>query len=164
MKIKILVLLTIVALASCSAPKYSYNFGRPDYYAGKKSQKAIEVSPLIVDQESLVASISEQPVVLASNPAADVTALKKTYMQMSKSEKKALRTHLRNEIKSYVAKKDSEKSQHAGNAMDNDLKLAAIFGAVGLVGLIIGGSAFNIIGGISLLIGVVFFVKWLIRQ
>lgn len=48
--------------------------------------------------------------------------------------------------------------------MDNDLKLAAIFGAVGIVALIISGDVFYIIGGIALIIGVVFFVKWLVRQ
>jgi hypothetical protein len=50
--------------------------------------------------------------------------------------------------------------------MDNDLKLAAIFGAVGIVGLMLGGATdvFWIIGGIALLVGVVFLVKWLVRQ
>ncbi len=47
---------------------------------------------------------------------------------------------------------------------DEDLKLATIFGAVGITGLIIGGNVFNIIGAIALVIGVVFFVKWIIRQ
>jgi uncharacterized MAPEG superfamily protein len=57
-------------------------------------------------------------------------------------------------------------STHATNAMENDLKLAIIFGAVGIVGLMLGGAsnAFFYIGGIALLIGVVFFVKWVIRQ
>ena len=44
--------------------------------------------------------------------------------------------------------------------------LAAVFGAVGIVGLIIGTgtNVFSFIGGIALIIGVVFFVKWLVRQ
>jgi hypothetical protein len=33
-----------------------------------------------------------------------------------------------------------------------------------LVALLIGGNVFGVIGAISLIIGVVFFVKWLIRQ
>ncbi len=49
-------------------------------------------------------------------------------------------------------------------ALDKDLKLAAIFGAVGIVALLIGGDVFWVIGGIALLIGVVFFVMWLARQ
>jgi hypothetical protein len=93
------------------------------------------------------------------------TEVRKTYAQMNKSERRELRHHLKKEVKSYIAeKKNSISSAHAGNAIDNDLKLAAIFGAVGVVGLIIGGDVFYIIGAIALLIGVVFFVKWLVRQ
>jgi hypothetical protein len=47
--------------------------------------------------------------------------------------------------------------------MDHDLKLAAIFGAVGIVGLLITG-VFYYIGAIMLLIGAFFLVKWIIRQ
>jgi len=169
MKNNITVLLAIVILASCSAPKYSYYFDRTNYYAGKKESKSSkEVSPLAVNSQELVASTSEQPIVLApavEASASSTAAIEKTYLQMNKAEKKALRHHLKKELKSYISKKaDSEKTTHAGQAIDNDLKLAAIFGAVGIVGLIIGGNAFNIIGGIALIIGVVFFVKWLIRQ
>ena len=169
MKNNITVLLAIVVLASCSAPKYSYYFDHTNYYAGKKESKANrEVSPLTVDAQQMVASASDQPVVLApvvESPAAAAT-VEKTYLQMNKAEKKALRQQLKKDLRSYVSSKkaDSEKTTHAGQAIDNDLKLAAIFGAVGIVGLIIGGNAFNIIGGIALIIGVVFFVKWLIRQ
>jgi hypothetical protein len=170
MKTNITFLLAIVVLASCSAPKYSYYFDHTNYYAGKKELKSLkETSPLAIDSQELVATTSNQPVALSpvveSSEAPEAT-VRKTYLQMSKSERKALRHHLKKEIKSYVASKkaDSHKSAHAGQAIDNDLKLAAIFGAVGIVGLIIGGDAFYIIGAIALLIGVVFFVKWLIRQ
>ena len=55
------------------------------------------------------------------------------------------------------------KTQAIGS-LDYDLKMGAIFVVVGLAGLAIGGNAFQIIGGISLIIGVVFLIKWLIRQ
>ncbi len=171
MKINITVLLAIVVLASCSAPKYSYYFDHTNYYAGKKQSKpSKEVSPLAVDPQQLTASISDQPVehspVVVEPAAVPVATVEKTYLQMSKSERKELRHHLKTELKSYMASKkaDSGQSIHATQGMDHDLKLAAIFGAVGLVALIISGDAFYIIGGIALLIGVVFFVKWLIRQ
>jgi hypothetical protein len=48
--------------------------------------------------------------------------------------------------------------------MDPDLKLAAIFGSIGVVALIIGGDVFAIIGGIAMIVGLVFFVRWLVRQ
>jgi len=172
MKSKITLLLAIVVLVSCSAPKYAYYFDHHDYNAGKKQTQAqaqvsvkSEVSPLAVDPQELVASTSDAPVVVA-NVAGEPAVVKKTYMQMTKTERKALRKELGKQIKTYVAAKkkmNSVEAQKAGS-MDHDLKLAIIFGAVGIVGLIIGGDVFWIIGGIAMLIGVVFFVKWIIRQ
>ncbi len=171
MKSKITLLLAIVVLASCSAPKYAYYFDHQDYNAGKKRTQAqvsvkSEVSPLAVDPQELVASNSEAPVTTPAVAAEPVAVKKVTYMQMTKTEKKAFRKELGKQIKSYVAAKkkmNSIEAKQAGN-MDHDLKLAIIFGAVGIVGLIIGGDVFWIIGGIAMLIGVVFFVKWIIRQ
>ena len=70
------------------------------------------------------------------------------------------------EIKKIAKKNDVVESTEATKALDRDLKLGAIFGAVGVVGLILGGASavFFYIGGIALIIGVVFFVRWLIRQ
>ncbi len=170
MKSKTTLLLALVVLASCSAPKYAYYFDHQNNYAGKKqaqTQVAVtsEVSPLAVDPQELVASTADAPVV-ATEVASEPVAVKKvTYMQMTKAEKKAFRKELGKQIKSYVAAKKKMNSVQATKAgMDHDLKLAIIFGAVGLVGLIIGGDVFWIIGGIAMLIGVVFFVKWIIRQ
>ena len=171
MKSKITALLAIVVLASCSTPRYSYYFSHHDYNAGRKQSKPIiETSPLSNDPQMLTASISEQPVVVApSKPERGVvvstSASGKTYLQLNKAERKAVRHYLKNEIKTFVsAKKKMDSAQATRAGMDHDLKLAIIFGAVGIVGLLIGGDVFWIIGGIALLIGVVFFVKWIIRQ
>jgi predicted deacylase len=86
---------------------------------------------------------------------------------MSRAERKEFRKEAKALIKAYIqAKKsgDEVKATEAVMAMDQDLKMAAIFGAVGIVALIIGGDVFWIIGGIALIIGVVFFVLWLSRQ
>ncbi len=50
--------------------------------------------------------------------------------------------------------------------MDHDLKLAIIFGAVGLTLTLFGGvnEVFWILGVIAFVVGVVFFVKWVVRQ
>jgi hypothetical protein len=50
--------------------------------------------------------------------------------------------------------------------MDKDLKMAAIFGSVGLVLTFLGGvnSVFWVLGVIAIVIGVVFFIRWLSRQ
>jgi hypothetical protein len=128
----------------------------------KQSPASTRVLPLSVDAEMLVASTETTPVLFSEKTA----SVGKTYLQMNRGERKMLRHQLKKDIKSYLAvkKSNSLKSVQASGGMDHDLKLAAIFGAVGLVGLLIGGNVFNIIGGIMLLIGVVFFVKWIIRQ
>ncbi|HEX5170539.1 MAG TPA: hypothetical protein VFW11_15285 [Cyclobacteriaceae bacterium] len=163
-------------LASCSSPKYTYYFDRQDYNAGKKQnareslaltekqeESKIE-SPLKLDPQTLVASADNSAAVLNESKA---EVASKSYKEMTKTEKKEFRKEAKTLIKSYVkAKKagDEVKAAEAAAAMDHDLKLAAIFGAVGIVALIIGGDVFWIIGGIALIIGVVFFVLWLSRQ
>jgi aminopeptidase N len=170
MKRKLLYLLSLALLAACSAPKYSYNFDHYNYKGGKKKSVAAEENvvmqgPEVVKAEELVASSSKTAVILPEVAAEKKTEMRKTYAQMNKSERKEVRKQIKTAVKSYVkAKKDNLKTNQATKRMDNDLKLAAIFGAVGIVALIIGGDVFWIIGGIALLIGVVFFVKWLIRQ
>ena len=164
-------LLAIVLLASCAAPKYTYQFDRYDYNSGKRTVEA----PAAPVGENVVAPVEGQQLLASNGPtfimdapkgnggleAAKPIEVRKTYAQMSKSERKEFRADVKKYIKE---KKETIKAAQKANAMDNDLKLAAIFGAVGLVALIISGDVFYILGGIALIIGVVFFVKWLVRQ
>ncbi len=163
MKNRTLFLLAIVMLQSCATPKYSYFFAHHTYETGKKQSSKTQASePLAIDPQSLLASTSESVISLAPTPPAAGPSATNT-LRTNKLERKEIRAQWKKEIKPMiVAAKKNSPNPKAG--MDEDLKLAAIFGAVGLVGLIIGGSVFNIIGGIALLIGVVFFVRWLIRQ
>ncbi len=169
MKRNLLYLLSLALLAACSAPKYTYNFDHYNYNAGNKkspvsNETVVMQGPEAIKSEELVASTDAAvvaPVVASENK----TEVRKTYAQMDKSERKEVRKQLKSAMKDYSkAKKDNVKAAQATKGMDNDLKLAIIFGAVGIVALIIGGNVFWIIGGIALLIGVVFFVKWIIRQ
>lgn len=162
--------------AACSTPKMAYKFDYHDYNAGRKAKDVKEEvasnpGPLPVQAESLVAMdpINEAPATsIESIEKPAVVASGKTYEDMSKKERRELRREFKKEIKSIVKKenKDNPTSVEATKALDKDLKLAAIFGAVGIVGLILGGASgvFWVIGGVAMLIGVVFFVKWLIRQ
>jgi len=168
MKRKLLYLLSLALLAACSAPKYSYNFDHYNYNAGKKksavsNESVVMQGPETIKSEELVAS-TEAAVVLPLVASEKKTEVRKTYTQMNKSERKEVRKQLKSAMKEYAKEKKEVKAAQSTKGMDNDLKLAAIFGAVGIVALIIGGNVFWIIGGIALLIGVVFFVKWLIRQ
>lgn len=173
MKRTLLVLAGLAFMAACSSPKYTYNFGHYNYNAGKKhtssnTEFVANEGLKAIQPDLLTASVSNEvnneemasPIVEAK-----ATSKKSTYAQMTKTERKALRTFLKTEVKNSIkVKKASIEGVSSAKGMDSDLKLAAIFGAVGLVALIISGQVFYIIGGIALLIGVVFFVKWLIRQ
>jgi len=175
-----LLVLSLAVLASCSSPKYTYNFDHYDYSRGKKQSVATaeitsdapvvaETSPVNTPAESMTASVAEKPNVgvASAEMKAKQEAAMKEYKAMSKEEKKAFRKEAKAQIKQYVkAAKSGDKTQmaEASKALDKDLKLAAIFGAVGIVALLIGGDVFWVIGGIALLIGVVFFVMWLARQ
>jgi hypothetical protein len=61
---------------------------------------------------------------------------------------------------------DTVAANNATSTMDSDLKMAIIFGAVGLTLTLFGGinEAFWVLGVIAIVVGVVFLVKWLVRQ
>ena len=165
MKNRIVLLLVVVVLASCSAPKYTYYFDHQNNHANGIAHPEGSLSVPTIDPQMLSAATESEPVKFPA--AKSEVPEKKTYLQMNKMERKALRHHLNKDVKTYIASKknwSSIESSKATQGMDNDLKLASIFGAVGIVALIIAGDVFYIIGGIALLIGVVFFVKWIIRQ
>jgi ABC-type transporter MlaC component len=168
----------VSVMASCSTPKYAYHFDKNDYNAGKKQQASNAVNaeivdvdknemPFKVDPEMLTASTSKEVIVVSEVKKVEAREATKSYKEMSKAERKEFRKEAKSLMKTYIkATKsgDKVKAAEAAAAMDNDLKLAAIFGAVGIVALLIGGDVFWIIGGIALIIGVVFFVMWLVRQ
>ncbi len=167
---KLLYLFVLGLMASCSSPKYAANFNyyksNSGYAGGYGELKTKETIIAPIEPSKLIASIDEKMIILEETPAAN--EVRKTYIQMNKTERKALRQYLKKEMKTMgkVKKTESVESVSGTKALENDLKLAAIFGAVGIVGLILGGvsEVFWIIGAIALLIGVVFFVKWLVRQ
>lgn len=178
---------SVLLLASCSAPKYTYHFDHYDYNSGKKKKAeaeiiltekptvpsnsiSIEDSPLTIQKEAVVASIETAVSIPEEKTSTQRTlATGKTYKEMSKGEKKEFRKALKTEIKNYVkAKKSGEsvKSTAETKAMDYNLKMAIIFGAVALTLSFFGGvnSVFWIISVISLVVGVVFFIKWIAEQ
>lgn len=165
---KIFYLFVLGLMASCSSPKYAANFNyyksNSGYAGGYGELKTKETTIAPINSTELIASVDEKTIILDAAPATNEE--RKTYVQMNKTERKALRQYLKKEMKTMVKAKKGEsvESVSSTKALEHDLKLAAIFGAVGVVGLIIGGDVFYIIGAIALLIGVVFFVKWLVRQ
>ncbi|HEY0770159.1 MAG TPA: hypothetical protein VGD31_07470, partial [Sphingobacteriaceae bacterium] len=139
-----------------------------------------EISPIAIAPADLSADASPAPAVnrndapetvtpVAVSPAEAKETFAKKYSEMSKSERREFRREVKEQIKSYsqsVREGDGVKAANEMNAMDNDLKLAIIFGAVGLTLTLFGGinEAFWILGVISIVVGVVFLIKWLVRQ
>jgi hypothetical protein len=175
MKNLILFTLAVMMLASCASPKYTYNFDHYDYNSGRKASiDEVETGPLALAPERLTADVSPVPVEVKSqisekDAATARESLAKKYSELSKTERKEFRQQVKRELKNYVkAVKKGEGIKSAGEAtaMDNDLKLAIIFGAVGLTLTLFGGinEAFWILGVIAIVVGVVFLIKWLVRQ
>lgn len=165
MKNRVIVLLSIGVLASCSAPRYSYYFDHHTYPVRKNPTAVEPASPSDVSTR-LSASVTKESVTLPETQTVASPVSQKALLTLTKTERKVLRHQLRSAIRNYpVVRKELNSAQTVkASEMDHDLKLAIIFGAVGIVALVIPGTVFYIIGAIALLIGVVFFVKWIIRQ
>jgi hypothetical protein len=161
-----LLFLAIVLVASCSAPKYTYHFDHFDYSSKKKPVVQNPDHPVAVtsettvaiEEKTMVASVKENEVLAPAAAKEEVVAKLKS---MSKEERK----ELKKEVKRFV--KENKKEIKEGNGqkqLENDVKLAAIFGAVGIVLLIIGGDVLYVLGAVALLIGLYFLIRWLSRQ
>lgn len=167
---------TLIIL-SCSSPKYTYNFDYYDYNSGRKGLSEIKsteslTEPLTIDKSELVATLDPK-VVTNANPASSIKSdgisKNRSIKDLSKTEKKELRKVLKNYIKNYknnVTSVSAVASVGATKALDADLKLAIIFGAIGITFAILGGinTVFWVIGVIGLIIGLVFFIRWIAAQ
>jgi hypothetical protein len=164
MKTKLFALAVLIVAASCSAPKYTYNFSYYDYQAGKRAaQKEAEVVTTATP-ETFVASTIETPT-LTTFPAA-ITYSNKSVTTMTRAEQKVFAKEVKKDIKNAVRQVKKMNAVQSAQAMDNDLKMAAIFGAIG-VGLSILFGVSEIIGFIgfaAVVIALVFLIKWLLRQ
>lgn len=166
---KILVLLgASLLLAACSTPKYTYYFDHYDYNSGKKDvaskgpvQRLAQEPSLNLDEKTLVASASEEKIYIAeTKPTITKEEAIAKYNSLSKKEKK----EVKREIKKYVKENKSAVAEAKGTTgLSGDLKLAVIFGAVGIVLMIVLGDLFWL-GTIAFLVGLFFLVRYLINN
>jgi hypothetical protein len=190
MKNILVLLVSVLLLAACSAPKYSYHFDHYDYNSGKKKNVEavkteladnavnqdvtvpveVEQSPLQLEKETMVAS-SERVATRANAPASTVEKadLAKAYKEMSKSERKEFKKTLKAELKNYIKGKksgDNGGSVADTKVMDYNLKMAIIFAAVAVTLSFFGGvnTVFWILSVVALVVAVVFFIKWIAEQ
>lgn len=168
MKTFLVALIAAFLLASCSGIKYSYRFNsNPLVYPNQKSDRISKTSAAeTVDSVSLVASSDAQTALILtaehfpenSSPItqASSTHEKAPVFEKIKMIKKAARQ----------ANQKLRDSAASVSSLDHDLKLAILFGVVGIVALIllILGKIFGVIGGISLIIATAFFVRWFLEQ
>jgi hypothetical protein len=178
MKQLVILIVSVLMLASCSTPKYTYNFDYYDYNSGRKKAEVerllanndlqtpavatLETSPLVLTRENAVASAGEAAPAPVAKPA-----VAKKYTDMNKSEKKEFRKTVKKEFKTYLkTKKGDGNVGKETQALDYNLKMAIIFGAIALTLSFFGGvnSVFWIASVIALVIGVVFFIKWIAEQ
>lgn len=167
MRIVFLLIISAFVISSCSTPKYTASFSNYQRVGENtnqtKSSTSIPESKHNSEQQVL-ASTSNGPLEISS----ETNNTSSPNIQINKKEQKEAVKKLRSDIKTYVKeqKKQVREGSYQDFEWDNDLKLAMIFGAAGLVGVLLGGISvvFSIVGGIALIIAVVFFVQWVLRQ
>jgi Flp pilus assembly protein TadB len=167
MKTKIFTLLVLIVGASCSAPKYTYNFSYYDYQAGKRAaQKEAEIAANKTTSTEVVASTMIVPTATETTTAPIATKSTISTPINTKVEQKAFVKEVKKEIKNAVRQVKKMNSIQTAQAMDHDLKLAAIFGAIGIALQALWGvsNIFGFAGAVCIIIGLVFLIKWLLRQ
>ncbi|HEY9048211.1 MAG TPA: hypothetical protein VIN08_20030 [Ohtaekwangia sp.] len=133
----------------------------------KTSKASATSNSRVVKAKNTASTLAEKKISTAEKEHAALAA--KKYRELSKTQRKEFRQEFRRQFKQYVVAKRSRDHIAAANAtggLDYDLKMAIIFGAVGLTLSLFGGinEAFWVLGVISIVVGVVFLVKWLVRQ
>ncbi len=131
--------------AACSAPRYTYYFPQPDASVEVNQAVTLATLPSMAPPSSLQASASVVP----DQPAATPRVAKKFPADM---------------LLVIPSEPGVETPPEVLIKEDPDLRRAAIFGAGGLVALVIGGNLFWVVGSLSLLIGLIFAIKWLLRK
>jgi hypothetical protein len=173
----LLYMLPLAILGACSTSKYTYHFDHYDYNSGRKNAHLSitdqDIDPFTLNESSLTASASAD-LFVNDNPSVSLdngprkNDVVRTYQEMERKERKEIRQEVRKQLRQF-ANEQNETSRDAPEKvaeMDNDLKLAIIFGAVGLTLSLFSGinAAFWVLGVIAIVVGVVFLIRWLVRQ
>jgi Flp pilus assembly protein TadB len=160
-----LAVLLIAALASCTTNKYAAHFRHYNKQENYATEKILDSPSSLqpIQPEALTASLQTLPTIQVEQ---NHQTEKKEFNNLTKQQRKQVKIEIKKEIKRLIKQKsaDDAKVINASGSWDQDLKMAAIFGVVGIVAVIIGTTLFNIIGAIALIIGAVFLVKWIMRQ
>lgn len=166
--VSVLVLGALVC-ASCATPKFAYKFSTHRYSTASTSADAVQmrVTPPMQPAEWIASSHPDMTDVVsppAAQPAAREVMVPQREIAAPQPEAKRSWKEQRSASQTNVSKKIF--TVNRAQEFDHDLKLAAIFGSVGIVGLLLGvvGEFFLFVGALSLLVGTFFFIRWLLRQ
>lgn len=142
----------LVLLGSCSSPRYTYYFDHQ--YPVLRKESLPNVPLLIQPSEPLEFTASTTPI-LKNLPTG-----KSVSFQTPPSRHQINSGHVvsAQKITTVASAKGSTKK------IDADIKRSIIFIAAGVVALIIGTQVFWVLGSLSLLIGIIFGIKWLLRN
>ena len=156
-----------VALASCSSPKLALKSSLEQQAGTKESVHPESQAPREANAEWLTASIENPtPIISPEFPMASVAGI--SDLAPTQMEPAKLRKEIKKNIREAVRqlKNMDTKSVKAATAMDKDLKMAAIFGAIGIVlgGLYGVNYIIGFIGFVAIVIALVFLIRWLMRQ
>jgi hypothetical protein len=184
---RILLVLLPALLCACSSPRYSYYFDSYDYSEGRKPQivqlkEKNNFADIQHTESDLMADVSKRIVLedrtiinLLPSGVNDMETYAgkdehRNIESLTKFSRKERREFIR-DLKDAI--RESKKNPHQTHVapdeikvMDKDLKMAIIFGAVGLTLSLFTGvhAAFGVLGVVAIVVGVVFLVRWLIRQ
>lgn len=167
--------------AACASPRYTYNFDHYNYNSGKAKQaeksspltvSTREESPLALREQDFVASTSLSAGVSEAVKVIPMSSLKQKaerYKNMSKQERRDFKKEVRTEVRNFAKEirfHESGANIAATHELDDELKLAIIFGAVGITLVVLGGinTIFWVLGVVGLVIGLVFFIRWISTQ
>lgn len=159
-------LVILIGLASCSVPKYTYRFPVSPSISGKSSlptkQNQTQVRPeekfeqpvLVASADPVNALVLSEERTASKNPliSKDAPTVRQVVKKLKSTAKQA-----NEELRSAVA---------PASSLDEDLKLAILFGVVGIVALVllVLSKLFGILGGIALIIATIYFVRWFLEQ
>jgi hypothetical protein len=146
----------LLLIAGCAGHPKLYHFpARTSGVITPGSKKEVTILKKDVAPEVLIASVKPNslPEVTSSN-----SSVKKVPLYKEKKKSPAFK-------RLFTSAEAVKRSTGLGD-LDQDLKFAIIFSVAGFVSLVLMVLAkiFGIMGGIGLIIGVVFFTKWLLEQ
>lgn len=144
-------MLLIMGCLSCAAPKYTYDFGQPSAAAVTKTgSRSVEMRPRVPDSIVFEASFHATP---NSRPGTQTTLRALDIRQVTVDPGPAIEPERIRNTPPIISE-----------SMHPDLERSIVFVAGGATALIIGGEVFVVLGSLSLLIGLIFGIKWLLRE